>query len=467
MKNRYWIILGTIILALGGYWFYNNQSEQKRITFETVGIERGDLEMIVSASGTLDATNSVEVGTQVSGVIEKVLVDFNDQVKKGQVIAQIDTRNLASTMEQATARALQAELQYAQRKRSYDFAKKYNSEGGKDLSILEAEASVEQIRSQMELSKRNFERYKNLFEDGVVSRVEFETSEADYLRLKANYAAANAMLNRANANVSNVDLKKSEDDLKSAKANYASAKADLKKAKINLDYAIIRAPIDGIVISRNIEVGQTVAATFQTPVLFTIANDLTKMEIEASIDEADIGYIKEGQPVSFSVDAYTEEIFKGKVEQIRLQPKVVANVVTYSVIVNANNDNLKLMPGMTANLDVLTAQRKNVLKAPIKALNFSPPTAYLEPWRQYLEEEAVAIKINNNNWKPGILWKVEDNQLVPKKIQIGMSDGSFSEIKGNNFTAGDQVVIGINDGTKSTVSENTNLFVPKAPGAKK
>jgi HlyD family secretion protein len=317
----------------------------------------------------------------------------------------------------------------------------------------------------MELSERNFQRYKDLFEKGVVSRIEYETKESEYKRLKANYDAANAMLNRTKANVSSVDISKSSDDLKNANALLLSAKADLQKATINLNYAIISTPIDGVVISRNVEVGQTVAATFSTPVLFTIANDLTKMEIEASIDEADVGMIKVGQSVVFTVDAYVDETFEGRVEQIRLQPQVVANVVTYTAIVSTNNEGLKLMPGMTANLDIMTSRRKDVLRVPVMALNFTPPDEYIEPWRTYLEG-AMLVKSSASKMKNGVIWKVEDNTLVPKKIEVGLSDGSFTEIVSDDFVNGDQVVVGLNTSGKSK-DATTNPFLPSRPGGKK
>jgi len=469
MKKIYWIILGIIVLGLGGYWFWNSNSEQQNISFETVNIERGDIEMVISASGTLKATNTVEVGTQVSGVIEKVGADFNDQVKKGQIIAQLDTRNLKATLVQAEASVLQAEVQVEQRKRAYEYAKQYNPAGEKDLTVLEAEAAVEQVRTQMELAKRNYERYADLYKDGVVAQMEMETMQADYERLRANYEAINATLNRTKANVSNVDVQKYLEDLKTAEANLASAKASRNKAKINLDYAIIRAPIDGVVLSRNIEVGQTVAASFTTPVLFSIANDLTKMEIEASIDEADIGFIKEGQSVSFSVDAYIDKFFEGKVNEIRLQPAVVSNVVTYTVVVSANNNDLMLMPGMTANLEVTTAKRNNVLMTPVAALNFNPPAEYAEPWREYLRDNSMVILTSNKQeWNVGILWKMEGDQIVPKKVKTGLSDGDFTEISSSEFTENDKVVIGMNGTSdKSSQNNNTNPFIPSRPGSKK
>jgi HlyD family secretion protein len=468
MKKTYWIIIGIVVLSLGGFRYWNNNSEQRNISFETALIEKGNIEMVISASGTLNATNTVEVGTQVSGVIENVLVDFNDRVKTDQVIARLDARNLQANLEQAKASVLQAQVQLEQKKRAYDLTQQYNSENGKDLTVLEAEASVEQVRTQMELAQRNYERYKDLYEKGVVAKVDFETRESDYKRLKASFESVYASLNRTKANVSKVDVQKSFEDLRTAEANLASAKAGMEKAKINLDYAIIRAPIDGVVLSRNIEVGQTVAASFSTPVLFIIANDLTKMEIEASIDEADIGFIKEGQSVNFTVDAYIDKTFEGKVEEIRLQPEVVSNVVTYAVIVSAANDDMMLMPGMTANLDVIAAQRKKVLMAPVAALNFSPPSKYQEPWKDYLKSEGMTISISDDNWETGFLWKVENETIVPKKIKIGLSDGSFTEVSSNDFTENDKVVVEMNGvSSKSSSNTSTNPFIPSRPSSKK
>lgn len=470
MKKKIWIIAGSIAVLLGAWYIIGNINDQEQSNWETAPLEKRNIEMIISASGTLNATNTVEVGTQVSGVIDEIYVDFNDEVKKDQLMAKLDVRSLEASLSQANASVLQAEVQVMQKKRIYENTRKYNSGEIADLSVVEAEASLNQIKAQMEQAERNYLRYKELYEEGVVAKVDYETSMTDYEQLKASYESKKATLNRTRANVGNVDLQKSLEDLKTAEANLASMKASLEKAKINLEFAHIRAPIDGIVLSRDVEVGQTVAASFTTPVLFTIANDLTKMEIEASIDEADIGYIKNGQAVNFTVDSYTDLTFNGTVEEIRLQPEVVSNVVTYTAIVTAKNEGLKLMPGMTANLEVITAKREQALAVPDAALNFSPAAEYIEPWREYLMNKGVAVQTGNNEgFGTGILWVIENDQPVPKKIIKGLSDGGFTEIISNDFSEGQPVIIGMNVGetNKSSENEQSSPFLPQRPDGKK
>ena len=469
MKNKIWIILGIATLLFLVWLLWVRQDDQQKVNWELTPIERGTLEMLVSASGTLSATNTVEVGTQVSGVIEDIYVDFNEQVAKGQVIAKLDIRNLEAALNQAEAAVAQARVQLGQKKRAYELAQQYNAGALADLSVLEAEASLQQVQAQLDQAKRNYLRYQTLYEQGVVAKVEYETRLTEYEQLKANVQSRSALLKRAKANVGNVDVQRSKEDFDIAAANLASITAARNQAKIKLDFAYIRAPIEGIVISRNIEVGQTVAASFQTPVLFTIAHDLTKMEIEASIDEADIGFIQNGQMVSFTVDSYLERSFSGIVEQIRLQPQIISNVVTYTVIINAANEDMKLMPGMTANLDITTAQRLNVLKAPIAALNFYPPSAYILPWKAYLEQEGMAIQTNSElEWGMGILWILEDDQPVPKKVKTGLSDGNFTEISSKDFRAGDLVITGLNSEVKaSDGNQQASPFMPSRPGKTK
>ena len=469
MKKKLGIVLGILAILFAAWYFINYKNGQEQAGWQTAPLEKRNMEMIVSASGTLNATNTVEVGTQVSGVIDEIYVDFNDEVKKGQLLARLDTRNLAASLSQANASVMQAEVQVMQKKRIYENTKKYNSGEIADLSVVEAEASLNQTKAQMEQAERNYLRYKELHENGVVAKVDYEAIMTEYEQLKASYEAKKATLNRTKANVGNVDLQSSYEDLQTAESNLAFMKASLEKAQVNLEFAHIRAPIDGIVLSRNVEVGQTVAASFTTPVFFTIANDLTKMEIEASIDEADIGYIKNGQAVDFTVDAYTDLSFSGTVDEIRLQPEVVSNVVTYTAIVSAQNDELKLMPGMTANLDIITTKREQVLSVPDAAINFNPPTQFIEPWREYLMNTGVAVEADlSEGFGSGVLWVIDDNQPVPKRILKGLSVGGYTEIKSNDFTTGERVIIGITEGSeKNTTERQSNPFLPQRPGGKK
>ena len=279
----------------------------KTYTYETAVVKKGSIKNTITATGTVEADTTVLIGTQVSGVIKKIYVDFNSHVKKGQLLAELDKTPL-------------------------------------ETQVQQAQASLEDSKSQVTFQTATYERYKALIDKKLVA-------QADYDQVKYNYD--NALAN-----------------LKTAQAGY-------DKAMVNLSYATIYSPIDGVILNRAVDQGQTVAASFNTPNLFTIGNDLTQMQVQANVDEADIGQVKDQQPVDFTVDAYPNETFKGDVRQIRLQPVVTSNVVTYTVIVNAPNPDKKLMPGMTANITVLVQKVDSVLIVPGKALRFTPDAAYL------------------------------------------------------------------------------------------
>ena len=309
MKKTYWIILIAVVLALlaGGYFLFGKKTE-KAVEFRSGKVEKGDLQVNVTATGILSADTTVAVGTQVSGIITKIFVDFNSVVRKGQIIAVLDTTFLAASVEDARSSLFRAQV-------------------------------------QTRLTKRNYERNKTLFEEKVIAQADYDQSLSDY---------------------------------ETAQANERSVKSSLDRAYINLRYATIIAPVSGVVISRNVDIGQTVASSFSTPTLFSIANDLTKMQLQASIDEADIGKIKVGQEVSFRVDAYMDQTFNGTVRQVRLQPVTLQNVVNYIVVIDVPNPDKKLMPGMTANLTVKIQEALDVFKVPSSSLRFWPPQEYLD-----------------------------------------------------------------------------------------
>jgi len=293
MKKKRNIIIGALaVILIAVVVIVLTSSKSADTVYRTVKLERGDISVVVTATGTLNADTTVQVGTQVSGTIARLFADFNSVVKKGQIIAVIDTTFLHT-------------------------------------QVQDAVANLEGATARLHQTQRDFSRTEDLFKKGLAS-------QSDYDAAKTNYESAAAALK--------------------------SAQAALDRARINLKYATIRAPIDGVVISRNVDIGQTVAASLAAPTLFVIANDLTKMQVQASIDEADIGKIHVGQSVKFTVDAYPDRQFQGKVEQVRLQPNVVQNVVNYTVIIEAPNPDLKLMPGMTATITVLVDRRENVLK---------------------------------------------------------------------------------------------------------
>ena len=326
------IIIGLIVLIAlitTGYILLKKDISQE-IKWDTKVIERGSISNTITATGTLEAVKTVQVGTQVSGIISKLLIDYNTQVKEGQILAQIDTTTLSAT-------------------------------------LFDAKAALYRQQIQVNQTRRNYQRTKALYEQKVVAQIDYD---------------------------------KALDDYETAKSALLSSQAQLNRAKLNLGYATIKAPIDGTVISKSVEQGQTVAASLNSPTLFTIANDLTKMQVQASVDEADIGQVKEGQDVTFTVDAYPEDQFTGSVKQIRLQPVIVSNVVNYIVIIDVPNPDLKLMPGMTASITVKVKEANDVLKVPIKALSFRPPNFYLnqlmanlpDSTRQRLNERIESMK---------------------------------------------------------------------------
>jgi HlyD family secretion protein len=311
------ILIGIVIIIVAGiaaYFVFG--SKEKEPNFRTEKVTKGDIVSTVSATGTVNAVTTVLVGTQVSGTIKHIYVDFNSSVKKGQIIAQIDPSTFEAQVEQAGA------------------------------NLVSARANVEKSQTALFDAKRTFERNRELFSKNLIAKSELETSET-------TYETSNAQLGVA-------------------KAQLAQAEAALRQAEINFRNTKILSPVDGIVVSRNIDTGQTVAASFQTPTLFTIAQDLTKMQINTNVSEADIGKIKDGQPVEFTVDAYPETTFKGSVWQIRNAPIIVQNVVTYDVVIKVDNRELKLKPGMTANVSIITEIKKDILRIPNAALRFKP-----------------------------------------------------------------------------------------------
>lgn len=408
MKRKYWIILAVVIVlaALAG-WFFFGRKKAETTTFKTAKIEKGNLQITVRASGTLQAVTTVQVGTQVSGIIKKIYVDFNSVVREGQVIAVLDTTYLVQAVDDARASMKRAEIQVNQ-------------------------------------AKREFDRTRQLFDQKVMA-------QADYDLALTNY--------------------------ETAVTNASSAQASLNRARINLRYATIIAPISGVVVSRAVDVGQTVAASFSTPTMFTIANDLTKMQVQASIDEADIGKIQVGQDVKFTVDAYDELSFSGTVRQVRLQPVVTQNVVNYTVIIDVPNPDLKLLPGMTANITVMIQEVNDVLKIPASALKYTPPQEILDKIEKELPD---SIKQKREQWKKngfqkrggdharpgnmGIIWIQDGETIRSKRVRTGLTDGSYTEVTGRNLKEGDEVIIGTSgQSAKTTQQTQQNPFAPQMP----
>ncbi len=394
MKKKVIIAAGLIlILALGGFFLFKNKANG--VKFRTEKVTKGDLRASVTATGTMNAVTTVLVGTQVSGTIKQLFVDFNSIVKKGQPLAQIDPAVFQAQVEQARA------------------------------NLQSAAANVEKSEASLLDAKRTLERNRTLFERNFIARSDLDTSET-------NYQSAKAQVNVG-------------------KAQVEQARAALQLARTNLQYTRILSPVDGMVISRNVDVGQTVAASFQTPTLFNIAQDLTQMQIDTNIDEADIGKIVVGQPVQFSVDAYPDIVFSGKVSEIRSAPTTVSNVVTYVVVIKVDNPEFKLKPGMTANVTIVIDQKQGVLKIPNTALRFKWT---VEKAGEKGKAGATPKKPEAGKDAPGRrtqgLWILENNK--PKRVPVtpGISDGSYTEIAAGDLKEGDDAIVEAVGNSKNT-----------------
>jgi len=347
--------VGAVVIVALVIWMCSGGKKEETVEFETAKAERQDIHTTITATGTIEPVTSVTVGTQVSGIVSKLYVDYNSVVKKGQVIAELDKTNLTSELNRAKA----------------------------DLSSAESTLAYETA---------NFKRYQTLFDKGLVSANDYESAKLSYEK---------------------------------ARQTAASSRENVQKAQTNLGYATITSPIDGVVLSKAVEEGQTVAASFNTPELFNIAQDLTDMRVIADIDEADIGGVKEGQRVTFTVDAFPDDKFEGQVTQVRQEATTTSNVVTYEVVISAPNKDLKLKPGLTANVTIYTLEKNGVLAVPAKALRFTPNEALLKNGQQ-IEDLEVPMKV----------WTLEGNTFKAHKVEVGTTNGMLTEI-----------VSGINEGT--------------------
>lgn len=398
MKKGKLITIGgaIVVLALCGYFFMGTSSKGK-ISFQTEKVTRNSMTDVVVATGTVEPVTKVDVGTQVSGIIDRIYVDYNSVVKKGQLIAEMDKVTL------------QAELE-------------------------SQEAQLANAKAEYEYQQKNYARSKVLFEKQLISDSDYE--EATY-----NY--------------------------EKAKSAYEKSKADIVKVRRNLGYAVITSPIDGVVISREVEEGQTVAAGFETPTLFTIAKDLTEMQVIADVDEADIGEIREGQRVTFTVDAYRNDAFEGVVTQVRLEATVESNVVTYEVVISAPNPDLKLKPGLTATVSIYTLEKNNVLTIPPKALKFMPDRALAEANGIVLKP----IHVDNSALQKTV-WVKNGQTLEEKEVQTATATTSLLEITGG-LAEGDEIVVAMEQsgkkamGTPQPGETESSPFMPKPPGQDK
>lgn len=380
-SKKLWIGIGVIALIAVGFFLFSGGKKEQKVEFETAKAERATISSSITATGTIEPVTSVTVGTQVSGIVSKLYVDYNSVVKKGQVIAELDKTNLTSELKTA-----QANLSSAQSTLNYEL--------------------------------NNYNRYQTLYNKGLVSADEYETAKLSYLK---------------------------------AKEQVNTSRESVRKAQTNLGYATITSPIDGVVLSKAVEEGQTVAASFNTPELFTIAQDLTDMRVIADIDEADIGGVKEGQRVSFTVDAFPDDHFEGQVTQVRQQATTESNVVTYEVVISAPNNDLKLKPGLTANVTIFTLEKNDVLAVPAKALRFMPNEALINEG-QTIEDVEAPMKV----------WTLEGNTFKAHAVQIGTTNGLLTEIT-SGIDPGTDVLVDftISSDEQAVDQQTQNPFMPR------
>ena len=382
ISKKGWIGIGVAAVLIIAFFMLRGGKKEEKVSFDTAKVENTNIQTSITATGTIEPVTSVTVGTQVSGIVSKLYVDYNSIVKKGQVIAELDRTNLIS-----------------------------------ELNTAKANLSSAQSAAAYELS--NYNRYKTLYDKGLVSADEYESAQLSYLK---------------------------------AKEQVNTSRESVQKAQTNLGYATITSPIDGVILSKAVEEGQTVAASFNTPELFVIAQDLTNMRVIADIDEADIGGVKEGQRVSFTVDAFPDDHFEGQVTQVRQQATTESNVVTYEVVISAPNKDLKLKPGLTANVTIFTMEKNNVLAVPAKALRFQPNEAFLK--------KGETIDDCEGDHK---LWTKEGNTFKAHKVEIGTSNGIMTEIT-SGIEAGTEVLTDFNisaGGAPEQAQQGGNPFMPR------
>jgi HlyD family secretion protein len=426
MKLKKTIITIVLLLAAGGagfaYWRMGNNPKEP--PYLTVPVSKGNVRQVVSSTGTLQAVTMVLVGSQVSGTIAKLNADFNTKVTKGQVVAELDQAKFAARVDETRA------------------------------NLLSAQATLAKSKVSVEDAERTLKRTKELKQRELVSQSELDAAQT-------TYDAARSQMNVSQAQV-------------------AQAQASLNQASIDLGYTVIRSPVDGIVISRNVDVGQTVAASLSAPTLFTIANDLTRMEVHTNVDEADVGNIREGQDVSFTVDAHPNRRFRGNVLQVRNAPQVIQNVVTYDAVVRINNKELLLKPGMTANVQFLVSEKEDVLTIPNMALRFKPPEEKNETQDLLRQEQAraaprVGQRRTSRGGGSGVggdarrgrqvrIYVMRDGKAQPVDVQAGITDGSKTEVISGELTENDPVVIGMSSGaTAQSQNSVANPFQPQVP----
>jgi len=426
---RYLLPLLVLVIAASLLALQFKKGQTPR--YKTGRIERGDIMASISATGSINPLISVLVGTQVSGMVKDLYVDFNSRVRKGQIIARIDPEILQVQLAQAQANVEVAKGSLRDAEAEVDAS---------SANVENARANLEKAKVEVGDAKRNWQRVEELFQKGLVPESE---QDAAFTRLGSVQAQLKA--NRAQLASAEFQWKAAQAKEILASGQLKQAQASLQMAQVNLKHTVISSPIDGVVISRNVDVGQTVAASLQAPTLFTIAQDLTKMQVIANVDEADVGRVREGQEATFTVDSFPDRVFLGRISQIRNAPVMVQNVVTYDTIIEVENPELLLKPGMTANITIRVQEKRNVLKLPNAAIRFRPP-----------DSGSVGSRANETARKGGTqeegnrsggkgwtrVWTLSpDGRLAPVWVRLGLSDGTFTEILEGQAREGQELVV--------------------------
>ena len=396
-----WILVGGCFAIAVVAWLLSGNKKDEQVSFVTEEVAPANIQNSITATGSVEPVDTVAVGTQVSGIIDKIYVDFNSTVKKGQVLAVLDTKNLTSTLNSAKA------------------------------NLQSAQANLQSANAALGYQRANYNRYKALYQKGLISANDFESARLSY--------------------------RQAEEQVAMMKESVVAAQESVRTAQTNLGYATIVSPIDGTIINKYVAEGQTVAASFSTPELFGVARDLKKMQVLADVDEADIGDVRPGESVTFTVDAYPDDTFQGTVQQVRLGGSTSNNVVTYKVVISTSNADLKLKPGMTANVTIYTQQKSGVLSVPTKALRFTPA-----------KETVGKMKIKDISNAKNKVWTIEGNNIVAHQVNIGMSDGTHTQIV-SGVKQGQKVITGVDVKTDDAAADGSNSSEssPFAPGPRK
>ena len=396
-----WILVGGCFAIAVVAWLLSGNKKDEQVSFVTEAVAPANIQNSITATGSVEPVDTVSVGTQVSGIIDKIYVDFNSEVKKGQVLAVLDTKNLTSTLNSAKA------------------------------NLQSAQANLQSANAALGYQRANYNRYKTLYQKGLISANDFESARLSY--------------------------RQAEEQVAMMKESVVAAQENVRTAQTNLGYATIVSPIDGTIINKYVAEGQTVAASFSTPELFGVARDLKKMQVLADVDEADIGDVRPGESVTFTVDAYPDDQFQGTVQQVRLGASTSNNVVTYKVVISTSNADLKLKPSMTANVTIYTQQKSGVLSVPTKALRFTPA-----------KETVGKMKIKDISNAKNKVWTIEGNNIVAHQVNIGMSDGTHTQIV-SGIKQGQKVITGVDVKTDDATADGSNSSEssPFAPGPRK